>query len=138
VAFSRARDPQTLTPEFRAWFGDSQAVTAVNAETGLPIESSKEPKLIVPQVMYHTTRNSFDAFEVGRTTKNSSTFGDWEARRHAIFVTPELEASQAYGTQGGKFAAGANVMPLYIKAEKPLDLTSGVSEEIASRLEEAG
>ena len=126
------------TPEFKRWFGDSKAVVAVNAETGAPVVSSREPKRFVPQVMYHTTRNDFSVFEIGRTTRNSGTFGDWETQRHAIFVTPEVEASQAYGTQGGRFATGANVMPLYVKAERPLNLVNGVSAEDAAKLEEAG
>lgn len=128
----------TQTPEFKRWFGDSKAVVAVNAETGAPVVSSREPKRLVPQVMYHTTRNDFSVFEIGRTTRNSGTFGDWETQRHAIFVTPEVEASQAYGTQGGRFATGANVMPLYVKAERPLNLVNGVSAEDAAKLEEAG
>lgn len=123
---------------FWRWFGDSEAVVAVNAETGAPVVSSREPKRFVPRVMYHTTRNDFSVFEIGRTTRNSGTFGDWETQRHAIFVTPEVEASQAYGTQGGRFATGANVMPLYVKAERPLNLVNGVSAEDAAKLEEAG
>lgn len=129
---------QTDTPQFKRWVGDSKAVVAVNAETGAPVVSSREPKKLVPQVMYHTTRNDFTEFEIGRITKNSGTFGDWETSRAAVFVTPDLEASQAYGTQGGEFAPGANVMPLYVKAENPLDLTGGVSEEAEQKLLAAG
>jgi hypothetical protein len=55
-----------------------------------------------------------------------------------VFVTPDISASQAYGTQGGDFVEGANVMPLYVKIEKPLDLTSGVSEQDAQQLIDAG
>lgn len=137
LKFSASRD-QTETPEFKRWFGNSAAVVAVNAETGRPVVSSKEPKRVVPQLMYHTTRNDFSAFEIGRSTRNSGTFGDWDTKRHAIFVTPEIEASQAYGTAGGRFASGANVMPLYIKAENPLDLTDGISEDDAAKLEASG
>lgn len=130
---------KTDTPEFKRWFGDSKAVERVNADTGKPVESSKEPFRLVPKVMYHTTRNDFNVFEIGRTTKNSGTFGDWETQRHAVFVTPEIEASQAYGKQSGKFAAGANVMPLYVKAENPLDLTGGfISQDVADQFEGAG
>jgi hypothetical protein len=125
VKFSRSRDVAE-TPEFKRWFGGSKAAVAVNAETGQPIRSSKEPKKMVPQMMYHTTRNNFSEFEIGRITKNSGTFGDWETERAAVFVTPDLDASQEYGKLGGKFAEGANVMPLYIKAENPLDMTSGM------------
>ena len=123
---------------FWRWFGDSEAVVAVNADTGQPVRSSKEPRRVLPQVTYHTTRNNFGAFEVGRKTINSGTFGDWETSRAAVFVTPDISASQAYGTQGGDFVEGANVMPLYVKIEKPLDLTYGVSEQDAQQLIDAG
>lgn len=124
---------------FWRWFGDSKAVDAVNAETGQPVVSTKEPKKIVPQMMYHTTRNDFSTFEIGRMTKNSSTFGDWETSRAAVFVTPELEASQAYGKSGGEFVQGANVMPLYVRAENPLDLTSNyLPQDVRDRLADAG
>lgn len=134
-----SRQRQTDTPEFKRWFGDSKAVVAVNADTGQPLVSSKEPKKFVPQVMYHTTRNDFSEFEIGRLTKNSGTFGDWETSRAAVFVTPELGASEAYGKSGGQFAAGANVMPLYVKAENPLDLSGGfIPQRIADRFDEIG
>ncbi len=132
---------QTKTPEFKRWFGDSKAVKRVNTDTGEVVTSSRESFRVVPEVMYHTTRNDFSTFEVGRTTKNSGTFGDWETSRAAIFVTPELDASQAFGTSGGKFSGGANVMPLYVRAESPLDLTSGYLPEYGAdraRIKEAG
>lgn len=136
---SAPRVEQTETPSFKAWFGDSKAVEAVNAETGRPLTSSKEPKKLVPQVMYHTTRNNFNEFEIGRITINSGTFGDWETSRAAVFVTPELQASEAYGKRDGRFAEGANVMPLYIKAENPLDLTAGfIPQNIADRFDGIG
>ena len=135
--FSKAR--QTETPEFKKWFGDSNAASAVNPNTGMPVESSREPSVTVPTVMYHTTRNDFSAFEVGRKTKNSGTFGDWETERAAIFVTPDLEASQAYGKDGGKVVNGARVMPVYIRAENPLDLTGGMIDYRTEReFEDAG
>lgn len=130
---------QTETKAFKRWFGDSKAVASVNAETGQPIVSTKEPKKLVPQIMYHTTRNDFSTFEIGRMTTNSSTFGDWETYRAAVFVTPELEASQAYGKSGGEFAQGANVIPLYVKAENPLDLTGNyLPQDVRDRLADAG
>lgn len=114
---------------FWRWFGDSKAVQAVNAETGDAVTSSREPSLSIPQVMYHTTRSDVSVFEAGRTTKNSGTFGDWETTRAAFFVTPELEASQAYGKEDGKYANSANVMPLYVRAKNPLDLTGGYTPQ---------
>jgi len=130
---------QTNTPAFKRWFGDSKAKVAVNAVTGQPVVSTKEPKRLVPQMMYHTTRNDFSVFETGRMTTNSGTFGDWETSRAAVFVTPELEASQAYGKFGGKFAQGANVMPVYIRAENPLDLTGNyLPQDVRDQLADSG
>jgi GNAT superfamily N-acetyltransferase len=100
---------------FKDWFAGSKAVHT----NGHPIR------------MYHTTRNDFHSFEVGRTTKNSGTFGNWETQRHAIFVTPDREASQTYGKQGGKFKDGANVMPVHVAAKNPLDLRDGKHMDIA-------
>ena len=121
----------TDDPQFRAWFGDSKAVEQTGGT------SSRDAKFS-PQRMYHTTRKSFDKFEVGRPATNSTTFGDVETTRNAIFVTPDAGASAAYGTQGGAAAEGANTMPLYVKAENPLDLTSGLTEQDEARLLAAG
>jgi hypothetical protein len=93
-----------------------------------------------PMRMYHTTRNDFHSFQSGRTTKNSGTFGDWETQRHAIFVTPHHEASQAYGKLGDKFESGANVMPLHISVKNPLDLRDGAHRtfELGDKFKEHG
>lgn len=110
---------------FWKWFGDSDAV-----------DDSGRPALY-----YHTTRNDFDQFEAGRVTKNSGTFGDWETSRAAMFFTDSLDDSQAYGKTGKGFAPGANVMPVYLKAENVLDMTSGYLPSYgkdAARIEEAG
>lgn len=133
-----SRQRQTETAAFKRWFGKSKAVVAVNAETGAPVTTSKEPKKIVPQVMYHTARNDFTEFEIGRAAINSGTFGDWETTRSAAFFTPDVQASETYGTEGGEFVQGANVMPVYIKAENPLDLTGGVDTADEQRLLDAG
>ena len=132
-----AQDEEGLR-NFWRWFGDSKAVEAVNVDTGKPVESSREPRLLVPSVMYHTTRGDVAVFEAGRETRNSGTFGDWDVRRHAIFATPDLGASQEYGKVNGLVAKGANTLPLYAKAERPLDLTEGVSEEAEEKLVGAG
>lgn len=110
---------------FWKWFGDSEAVD----DNGRP------------SLYYHTTRNDFDRFEANRVTKNSGTFGDWETSRAAIFFTESLEDSQAYGKAGKGFEPGASVMPVYLKAENILDMTSGYLPSYgrdAARIEEAG
>lgn len=110
---------------FWSWFGNSETVD----EKGRPV------------VYYHTTKNSFDSFEPNRVTKNSGTFGEWETQRAAMFFTDSLEDSQAYGKIDDKFVAGANVMPVYLRAEDVLDLTGGYLPSNGadeSRIAEAG
>jgi len=110
---------------FWKWFGDSDAVD----DNGRP------------SLYHHTTRNDFDKFEANRVTKNSGTFDEWETSRAAIFFTESLEDSQAYGKAGKGFEPGANVMPVYLKAENILDMTSGYLPSYgrdAARIEEAG
>lgn len=108
---------------FWRWFGNSQATD----EQGRP------------QVFFHTTIGDFDEFEVGRATKNSGTFGDWETTRSAIFFTEDMKSSEEYAKSGGKFRDGANVMPVYLRAESPLDLSGGILQRADEmRLEEVG
>jgi hypothetical protein len=117
---------------FRRWFGASRAVE-------LACGSTSRDAVFAPQVMYHTTRSgAFERFEIGRPTINTTTFADVETRRHAIFVTPSITDSNAYGVVDGTFVEGAATMPLYIKAENPLDLTDGPSEADTERLVVAG
>lgn len=117
---------------FRRWFTGSYA--AVLAEG-----SNSRDALFRPQRMYHTTRNGgFDRFEIGRTTSNSGTFGSYEVVRHAIFVTPSVADSNAYGKVEGAYCEGAATMPVYVRARAPLDMTEGASEEDFERLSAAG
>lgn len=117
---------------FRRWFGASRAVELISGSTS-------RDAVFGPQVMYHTTRNgAFNRFEVGRPTINTTTFADVEARRHAIFVTPSVADSNAYGVIEDQFVTGATTMPLFIRAENPLDLTDGPSEADTERLIAAG
>lgn len=128
-----ARDPQTETPAFKKWFGDSQARERM--------ASSKQKFADMrPLVMYHTTRNAdFTAFEANRPTINSTTFGDDETSRAAIFFTPSVEDSNAYGQlSDGRTVKGAATMPVYLRAQDPLYLTEGLDEEDAQRLMETG
>ena len=110
---------------FWKWFGDSETVDDKGR----------------PEVYYHTTRNDFNKFEANRVTRNSGTFGEWETSRAAMFFTTSVKDSEAYGTQDNKFVGGANVMPVYLRAENILDLTSGYLpsyDRDAARIEEAG
>lgn len=110
---------------FWKWFGDSETVDDKGR----------------PEVYYHTTRNDFNKFEANRVTRNSGTFGEWETSRAAMFFTTSVKDSEAYGTHDNKFVGGANVMPVYLRAENVLDLTSGYLpsyDRDAARIEEAG
>lgn len=108
-------DGQQIAPTKQAlenfwdWFGESETTDSA----GRPIR------------YFHATKADFSVFEANRPTVNSGTFGEWETSRAAIFFTDSLEDSQAYGTSDGKFKDGANVMPVFIKAEKILDFTPG-------------
>jgi|GEM_PF-2016474 len=124
---------QTETPEFKNWFGDSQARELM--------ESSKQKFADMPPLrMYHTTRNAdFDVFEANRPTINSTTFGDVETSRAAMFFTPSVEDSNAYGKlSDGRVVKGAATVPVYLRAQNPLYLTDGIEEVDAQRLIEAG
>lgn len=77
---------------FWAWFGDSKVVDA-------------EGK---PLVMYHGTTADFDTFK--------------DNQRGVHFVSPSGEWVEKFTitSQGGS-AEGANVMPVYVRAENPFD-----------------
>ena len=122
--------PQTETSEFKNWFGDSKAV--------VPKESSRDKSPYKPMRFFHSTRGNFDAFEVGRKTSNTGTFGSWDTNRHAIFFTPDPSAANEYSTYEGKIETGANTVPVYLKASNPLDLTQSLDDAEERRILDAG
>ncbi len=128
-----AKGSQLDTPEFRNWFGDSKAVEMVGG-------TGSKDAVFAPMRLFHTTRNGdFTAFEAGRTTVNSTTFGDVETTRAAIFFTPSVEDSNAYGKlSDGRVVKGAATIPVYLKTENPLDLTEGIKEGVAEALAATG
>lgn len=130
---NQARGGVTQTPKFKAWFGDSRARERMTS-------SKQKFADMPPMVMYHTTRDaSFTAFEANRPTINSTTFGDVETSRAAIFFTPSVVDSNAYGElSDGRTVKGAATMPVYLKAENPLWLSEGLDEEDAQKLIAAG
>ncbi|MFN9110287.1 MAG: hypothetical protein ACK5XN_09485 [Bacteroidota bacterium] len=129
---------EKVRDNFLQWFEGSQAIELFNTETGMPVESTRDPSAVRPLTMYHTTSKDFTKFGVAIKSVNSTTFGDVDVSRAAIFVTPSIEDSQAYGKQGGEFVQGASVMPLYISAKNPLDLVDGLSEDDEQKLERSG
>jgi hypothetical protein len=121
--FSARRNPQTETPEFKAWFGDSKV--------RVPMTSSKQKFTDMPPlVVYHATNADIAAFESGRETVNSTTFGDDATERHAIFFAEDPSFAEAYIRKGG----GGNVMPVYLSIQNPLYLGEGISGEDLSAI----
>jgi hypothetical protein len=97
-------------PQFREWFGGSQVV-----EWGTS----------TPRVVYHGTASDVPEFSIGRAgSRDSGDFGE------AIYLADSAETAARYASKTGENpdlgsagrADGANVMPLYVKAERPLVL----------------
>src|SRR5690606_27729870 len=94
-----ATDPQTRTPEFRRWFGDSKVVDAQGR----------------PLVVYHGTRSNITAFEPGRDG--------------AIYFTDSPEDASAFAGDFRGLTAerqsyelgGANVIPAFLSIRNPLE-----------------
>lgn len=83
--------PVTQRPEFKAWFEGSKVVD----DTGMP------------KVMYHGTAKDIEEFKAGRSA------------RGLIFFTDNPKFASDYTTsKGGSEAGGANVVPVYISANK--------------------
>jgi hypothetical protein len=105
--------------KFWDWFGQSEAVD----EKGNPL------------VLYHSTNADTDVLKDGqKTTNNYGLLGDVGLSRSGIFLTPERDFSQEYLRSGG----GQNVMQLYARLEKPLDLREGMTPEVENELCDAG
>lgn len=97
MAAQEARAPlQTDTPQFKAWFGDSQVVDAQGA----------------PLVVYHGTNRSIDAFDLSKLDASEG-----------IHLAADPAVASGYSVSrdmGGR--GGSNVMPLYVRAEKIQDV----------------
>lgn len=89
------RVAQTETPEFKAWFGESKVVD----EQGKPL------------VVYHGTSADVQAFDPG------------QLQAEGIHLTSDSSVANRYASSrsmdGGR---GANVIPLYVKADRVLDV----------------
>jgi hypothetical protein len=102
---------------FWKWFGDSAAADAKGR----------------PLVLYHSTNSDFAAFEPGRETVNSTTFGDVQTQRHGIFMSPDNKFSQEYLRKG----EGQNVMQVYASMQNPIDLREGINGDDLNAIIEA-
>jgi len=100
VLFSRREgEDQTDTPEFKRWFGDSK-ITDENGD---------------PKVMYHGTAQDISTFRAKQAG--------------AIFVTDDPEFAHEFAVRSEFHRlsnedapdASQNIMPVYVKAEKPFD-----------------
>ena len=95
-AFSRE---QTVTPQFKNWFGDSKVV-------------DEEGK---PKVVYHGTRNDFSEFKM---------FGGLP---HGMYFTDNPEYASSY-TLANMQEMGANLKPSYLSIKHPASYEKFVSE----------
>ena len=98
VRFSPDR-AQTETPEFKRWFGNSQ----IRDESGNPL------------VVYHATTGNFTEFKPGGDDPTMSGPAMW-------FTDSKEDQPAAHNTRSraSGFRDGANVMPVYLKMERPL------------------
>jgi 2'-5' RNA ligase/GNAT superfamily N-acetyltransferase len=116
TAAANKPNPLTQTPEFKAWFGDSEVVD----------------KQGNPKVMYHGTSGDFEKFDTeGRLIfftedpKFASLYagyGTWDDKKKKI--SPHKKTKP--------LGAGSNVMPVYLKCEKLFDYRNSYeAEEVA-------
>jgi hypothetical protein len=120
------RGPVTENQNFKAWFGESQATKWASGG--------------VPSVKYHGTAQDVAAFDM--SLAGSRDGGDFGA---AIYVADDPEVASRYATHTGSDptlgsaaarAIGGNVMPVYIKADRPLILYT--SEDFNALWKRAG
>jgi hypothetical protein len=102
---SAVKQNQIDTPQFRKWFGNSK----ITNEDGSP------------KVLYHITPKDFKTFVPGGIPEKGKNLDSGKA----IWLSPNKEnqpaAHNIYG-KGQPFRSGTNVMPLYVKMERPLVL----------------
>jgi len=129
-----ARRAQTETADFKRWFGewDHPQANSSRFPKGLTPPSQVVDEQGRPLVVYHATNGDFSAFETGRETTNTTTFGDMATQRHAIFASSDLAFAEEY-LRGRE---GANVMPLYMDVKAPLDMREGIGGEDISAIVE--
>lgn len=109
-----------VVENFWQWFGHSEAVDGKGR----------------PLVFFHGTNADFDEFKTQiKSNNNYGLLGDVATTRHAIFVTPNLSFASGYSNNRGD--EGANIISVYVKAENPIDLRHGLSEEDEINLERA-
>jgi len=106
--------PQTETPEFERWFGNSKMIDA-------------EGK---PQRLYHITAAEFTEFKPGGHDPRLS--------GRVIYLTPYPHAIPAGHNTGGtvrgeRYRPGTNVMPVYASIQRPLYIFDADDAQYAER-----
>lgn len=96
--FSKARE-QEETPEFKAWFGDSQVVDA----SGKPL------------VVYHGTNADFSEFEPAGMNES----------RHPSALLGNFFTTSPKVAEEFTYAEDASIIPAYLKMVKPFTMTWG-------------
>lgn len=115
------------SPEFKAWFGNS----AVREQ---PVTSRQKLSDMKPVVVYHGTNQPVEAFQTGRKTVNTWTFGESETTRHGIFFAENRDFAGTFAESRGE--TGANVIPVYLKIENPFYMDQqGLSDFYAKSAE---
>jgi hypothetical protein len=102
--FTGITPKQIDTPQFKKWFGNSK----ITNENG------------TPKVLYHITPSDFDTFIPGGIPDEKGYLSSGKA----IWLSPNKESQPAShnisGKAVGRYREGVNVMPLYVRMERPL------------------
>ena len=98
--------PQTETPEFKKWFGDSKVV-------------DKDGK---PLVVYHGTTADFKEFKRGKIGENyGQRFSD------GFYFTENAELSEGYSKKlENSHKQGSSIKPVYLSLKNPLEINSPI------------
>lgn len=101
--FAKGSMQKELTENFKRWFGNSK----ITNEDGSP------------KVLYHITPENFSKFIPGGFPNKRGFLSSGKA----IWLSPNKENQPAYhnvGSLKGRYKEGTNVMPLYVRMERPL------------------
>ena len=109
---SAARDPQTETEAFKAWFGESKVVDA----DGTPLR------------VFHGTAGDFAVFDAEKSGRNYLSNGGDQGffftsnpGTASVYAEHPALAYLAPGTENPRFGKGtANIMPVYLSLQNPL------------------
>lgn len=103
--FSRAPEPrmtrsnpQTETPQFKAWFKDSKVVD----QDGKPL------------ILYHGTQENIEAFDEGKGDKVDP---GWLGR--GFYFTSSPDTARYYATNARAATGAANILPVYVSLQNP-------------------